>query len=113
MYTYTLKETSVDFDGAEPDESLVYSQATVNTYLVKNTYDSEKTSTAVKKYLKLPMKDGEPEAYPAVRFELTRTYPTSDPGQSGIDGQSRPELVDYAIWTSSEVKKAYEESETK
>lgn len=113
MYTYTLEETSVDFDGAEPDESLVYSQATVNTYLVKNTYDSEKTSTAVKKYLKLPMKDGEPEAYPAVRFELTRTYPTSDPGQSGIDGQSRPELVDYAIWTSSEVKKAYEESETK
>ncbi len=112
LYTYILEETSVDFDGeSPPDSSLVYRQPAVNTYLVKNIYHSSKASAAVKKYLELPVKeDGSPEAYPAVRFELTRTYLTGETDENGVRIESAPETADYVTWTSAEVKAAYEKA---
>ena len=49
-----------------------------NNFLVTNTYRTDngnQGSLAVQKHLDLPMKaDGTPEAYPAVRFQLTRWW---------------------------------------
>lgn len=110
LYNYSLAETEIEFKGDTPDNTWVYSQPVVNTYLIKNTYESKKADISVKKYLELPMDEkGEPEAFPAVRFELTRTYAVNDQTEAGSDPKmSEPEIVDYKVWSSADVKAAYE-----
>lgn len=80
----------------------------VNT-AIENTYTSKEGSLAVKKFLYLPMtmtegNDGEwtPEAYPAVTFELTRSY-------IGNDGNTVQDNVfrQTAVWSSEAVEDAY------
>lgn len=105
LYVYTLEEDV--FDTPVPDDSLVYHDPTINTYLVSNIYDSVKGALSVKKYLKLPMGVDGPEAYPAVTFELSRQYPKED------GTLSTAERVDTLTWTSQEVKAAYEQSNPK
>ena len=73
-------------------------------YIADNNYDSIKGALAIKKYLELPMKDDDtPEAYPAVTFELTRTYVDNN------GDETSSEVVERKTWSSEEVKKAYED----
>lgn len=107
MYTYTLEETSITWPhGNEPDIGDVYKQPVINTYLVDNTYNSVKGMLAFKKQLELPMENGTPKAYPAVRFEVSRTYRTTE------GAMSAPEIVAYKNWSSAEVQAAYKMSGT-
>lgn len=74
----------------------------VNTYLVENTYRSIRCALSVKKFLELPLdENGDPAAFPAVQFQLSRTYITS------TGDASEPEVVDTLIWTHQEVEEAY------
>ena len=104
MYTYVLEESSISWpNGSSPDSSVVYRDPVINTYLVSNIYYSIKGALSVKKLLQLPLDDsGQPEAYPAVRLELSRTYTKSD------GSTSNSEVVEYAEWSSAEVRAAYE-----
>ena len=104
LYQYELKE-EVTF---EPDNGWYQGawenifQGSTNTYRMENAYEPPKGALKIKKFLYLPTgEDGKPEAYPAVKFELTRTYTTND-GKI-----SEPEKVGTKIWTSDEVKNAY------
>lgn len=100
MYTYTLEENIVFKGGEEPQDELVFDTVT-NTFQVTNTYQSQKGAVAVKKFLELPLdQNGKPTAYPAVKFELYRTY------ESNTVPQPEPELVETQIWTSKEVENA-------
>ncbi len=104
LYTYTLEEINVDTE-EEVDSDLVFTDSVTNTYLVNNIYDSVKGALSVKKILELPLDEsGTPEAYPAVTFELTRTYTTSN-GQ-----KSEPEVVERITWTSEEIRELYNSS---
>lgn len=114
LYEYELREADViwNFDEnsgvleADLPESWedVFSYS-ASGYAADNVYDSEKGSLSIKKFLELPMKDdGTPEAYPAVTFQLLRTYTTND------GGTSEPEAVAQKIWSSAEVKKEYEDA---
>ena len=114
MWRYTVVETDLDAGVTEPDAgeistdmvSQVFHQANggVNA-TIENTYESVKGSLSVKKLLYLPMVEqgGEwtPEAFPAVTFELWRTYTEND------GTASAPEKVDSRTWTSEQVKDAY------
>ncbi len=107
LYTYTLKETDIrwpdQLDTANWDQ--VYLEPTVNTFQVTNTYKSEKGNLTVKKYLELPLNDqNEPEAYPAIRFKLTRSYRTVGGQQEDIY------FVRYGTWSSSQVRDAYQQA---
>ena len=105
LYTYTLEEINVDTE-EEVDSKLVFTDSVTNTYLVNNIYDSVKGALSVKKILELPLDEsGRPEAYPAVTFELTRTYTTSN-GQ-----KSEPEVADRITWTSEEIRELYNSSD--
>ena len=116
LWRYTVVETSMatDIQGSGgnitgPDFSKVFDQAGSSSgVVIENTYDNEENlgSLSVKKLLYLPMaKDGErwaPEAYPAVTFELTRTYTKND-------GTTSPaETVDTMTWSSEAVRDEYE-----
>lgn len=116
LWRYTVVETSMatDIQGSggnitDPDFSKVFDQASSSSgVVIENTYDNEENlgSLSVKKLLYLPMaKDGErwaPEAYPAVTFELTRTYTKND-------GTTSPaETVDTMTWSSEAVRDEYE-----
>ena len=104
IYNYVLEESSISWpNGDSPDSSNVYRDPIINTYLISNAYDSIKGALSVKKYLYLPLdENGLPKAYPAVNFELSRTYTKSD------GSTSSKEIVDYRQWSSAEVKAAYE-----
>lgn len=101
LYTYELQEAI--FSGPEPDDSLVYHDPIVNTYLITNSYDSVKGALSVKKYLQLPLDWGNnPTAYPAVTFELTRQYTKED------GSLSEAQRITSLTWSSEEVKAAYD-----
>lgn len=107
LYTYTIEETSITWpNGADVQASEIFEAPDVveNTYLVSNIYNSVKGALAVQKYLELPIKDGVPQAYPAIRFVLTRTYTKNDTTTSS------PEIVSYQDWTSEQVRLAYEQA---
>ena len=107
LYSYSLEETSVIWpNGDQTDTSEVYQQPVINTYLVDNTYNSIKGALSFKKYVRLPMDNGVPKAYPAVRFEVSRSYRTAQ------GAMSSPEIVSYLNWSSAEVKAAFEAAET-
>lgn len=104
LYQYKLDE-EVTFDpafGWDQGEWKKIFQGSTNTYRMENAYEPPEGALKIKKFLYLPMENGKPEAYPAVKFELTRTYTTND-GKI-----SEPEKVGTKIWTSTEVKQLYE-----
>ena len=111
LYTYILRETSVTWpNGSAPDSTLVFGTPTINNYIVTNFYDSIQGALKVKKLMELPVgADGKPEAYPAVRFELSRTYTVYD-ANGNPKGESVPEVVERQIWSSEEMREVYEAS---
>ena len=109
IFTYELKEEITWPDGVSGPVSAdaVWDWKT-NSFEITNTYDSDKGHLNVKKILELPV-DGSntPTAYPAVKFQLYRTFTQNDKTTSG------EELVKEQIWSSADVKAAYEASDPK
>ena len=123
LYKYVLRETiTVNNDEGAPGQNDVYGSPVISGYEVTNPYDSKKGSLAFRKYLKLPVGEGgDPEAYPAVEFEISRSYETNE--GNGI--MSGPEVISVTyneetkrwekassgggnlVWSSAEVKAAY------
>ena len=84
LYEYTLRETGitgtggvslVDDGSTDTDIPLFEMRQPSNTFQAENVYNSPTGSLSVKKILELPTdEEGDPIAYPAVRFHLYRTY---------------------------------------
>ena len=80
LWTYEVEET-IDWDQNKPDNGhQVFDSAPSGTgFTFTNNYDPTEGSIQVKKFLYLPMgDDGNPEAYPAVTFKLTRQVSYGD-----------------------------------
>ena len=113
LYEYALRETGitgtdgaslVDDGSTDTDIPLFEMRQPSNTFQAENVYNSPTGSLSVKKILELPTdEEGEPIAYPAVRFHLYRTY-TKNSGE-----MSEQELVQTITWSSQEVREAYQE----
>ena len=123
LYKYVLRETiTVNNGDGAPGQNDVYGSPVISGYEVTNPYDSKKGSLAFRKYLKLPVgEDGEPEAYPAVEFEISRSYETNE----GNGTMSGPEVISVTynektkrwekassgggnlVWSSEKVEAAY------
>lgn len=113
LYEYTLRETGitgtggaslVDDESTDTDIPLFEMRQPSNTFQAENVYNSPAGSLSVKKILELPTdEEGDPIAYPAVRFHLYRTY-TKNSGET-----SEQELVQTITWSSQEVREAYQE----
>lgn len=107
LYNYVLREVSMTWggegEGPDPEnwDSVFMPMIQPGTYLATNTYAPDTGSLSFQKYLELPMGQKGPLSYPAVKFEITRTY-TDNEGQT-----SDPEVVERVTWTSQEVKEAY------
>lgn len=107
LYNYVLREVEMTWDenvedsAAEKWDSVFKPTIQPGTYLATNTYAPDTGSLSFQKYLKLPMGQKGPLSYPAVKFEITRTY-TDNEGKT-----SEPEDVERVTWTSKEVEEAY------
>lgn len=107
LYNYVLREVRMEWDenvedsAAEKWDSVFKSTIQPGTYLATNTYAPDTGSLSFQKYLELPMGQKGPLSYPAVKFEITRTY-TDNEGKT-----SDPEDVETVTWTSKEVEEAY------
>lgn len=107
LYNYVLREVEMTWDEnveepASNPNSVFKSTIQTGTYLATNTYAPDTGSLSFQKYLELPMGQKGPLSYPAVKFEITRTY-TDNEGESVEDANFQREVV----WTSQEVKEAY------
>lgn len=107
LYNYVLREVEMTWDEnveepASNPNSVFKSTIQTGTYLATNTYAPDTGSLSFQKYLELPMGQKGPLSYPAVKFEITRTY-TDNKGESVEDANFQREVV----WTSREVKEAY------
>ncbi len=106
LYNYVLREVEMTWDEnveepASNPNSVFKSTIQKGTYLATNTYAPDTGSLSFQKYLELPMGQKGPLSYPAVKFEITRTY-TDNEGKT-----SDPEDVETVTWTSKEVEEAY------
>lgn len=107
LYNYVLREVEMTWggEGEGPDlenwGSVFTPTIQPGTYLATNTYAPDTGSLSFQKYLELPIGQKGPLSYPAVKFEITRTY-TDNKGQT-----SEPEVVERVTWTSKEVEEAY------
>ena len=107
LYNYVLREVEMTWggEGEGPDlenwGSVFTPTIQPGTYLATNTYAPDTGSLSFQKYLELPMGQKGPLSYPAVKFEITRTY-TDNEGKT-----SDPEDVETVTWTSDEVEEAY------
>lgn len=108
LYQYKLDE-EVTFDpafGWNKGEWTKIFQDSTNTYRMENAYKPPEGALKIKKFLYLPMgEDGKPEAYPAVKFELTRTY-TGNNNETVTDEEFLQEIV----WNSEKVEEVYTEN---
>lgn len=108
LYNYVLREVGMEWDEnvkdtAPADWTSVFDSAIQpGTYLATNTYAPDTGSLSFQKYLELPMGQKGPLSYPAVKFEITRTY-TDNAGNPVEDANFQREVV----WTSDEVEEAY------
>lgn len=108
LYNYVLREVEMTWggEGEGPDlenwGSVFTPTIQPGTYLATNTYAPDTGSLTFQKYLELPMGQKGPLSYPAVKFEITRTY-TDNEGESVEDANFQREMV----WTSDEVEEAY------
>ncbi len=107
LYNYVLREVEMTWggEGEGPDlenwGSVFTPTIQPGTYLATNTYAPDTGSLSFQKYLELPIGQKGPLSYPAVKFEITRTY-TDNEGKT-----SDPEDVETVTWTSDEVEEAY------
>lgn len=111
-FGYVLQESSVEWpekavNGELSLEAVFDSTVQEGTYIAQNTYDPERGFLQVKKHLQLPVgEEGEKIVYPAVQFDLYRTYVDNageeQPGNTGTPG----EYVATQTWTSDQVKDA-------
>lgn len=111
-YGYVLQESSVEWpeevgNGELSLGAVFDSTVQEGTYIAQNTYDPERGFLQVKKHLQLPVGEkGEEIVYPAVQFDLYRTYVDNageeQPSNTGTPG----EYVATQTWTSDQVKDA-------
>ena len=111
-FGYVLQESSVEWpekagNGELSLEAVFDSTVQEGTYIAQNTYDPERGFLQVRKYLQLPVGEkGEEIVYPAVQFDLYRTYVDNageeQPSNTGTPG----EYVATQTWTSDQVKDA-------
>lgn len=105
-YVYSLREDTVEWadevEGVPGDYTAVFkSTVETGTYIARNTYDPQLGSLSFKKYLQLPG-DG---VYPAVRFDLYRTWvDNAGNEQPGSTTHEPGEYVTTVTWRSEEVK---------
>lgn len=73
LWTYEVEETINWDEGSKPDDGDQIFKTTPGGFTFTNSYEPTDGSIRVKKFLYLPKgEDGNPEAYPAVTFKLTR-----------------------------------------
>ena len=107
-YVYSLREDTVEWaDGVKdaPKEYTAVFKSTVETgtYIARNTYDPQLGSLSFKKYLQLPGDD----VYPAVRFDLYRTWvDNAGNEQPGSTTHEPGEYVTTVTWSSEKVEEA-------
>lgn len=105
LYEYSVEEKTAFGQSLQTEVDAVYGDPVVNVFVVSNYYDSVTGAAAFRKVLALPLgTDGSPETYPAVTFEISRTYITKD------GGISEKEVIRTVTWTSREVREAYEKA---
>lgn len=108
LYTYTLQEAEVEFDGADtgkaPQVTDVFTQNIVGA-TATNTYDPATGVLTAKKYLTVPV---DAAAYPAITLRLTRTYTQND-GETS-DPETVPLQNSIGVWSAAEVTDAVEEA---
>lgn len=108
LYTYTLQEAEVEFDGADtgkvPRVADVFTQNIAGA-TATNTYAPDTGVLTAKKYLTVPV---DAAAYPAITLRLTRTYTRNN------DETSAPETVplqkSIVVWSAADVTNAVEEA---
>lgn len=115
-FGYVLQESSVEWpkkavNGELSLEAVFDSTVQEGTYIAQNTYDPERGFLQVRKYLQLPVgEEGEEIVYPAVQFDLYRTYVDNageeQPSNTGTPG----EYVATQTWTDDQVKDAAKEA---
>ena len=115
MYTYYISAEKMEYEGgsstdfkgesagssSETKDNVYDVNIVENTFSVTNTYNSKKSNLNIEKYLYLEMNNNAPIAYPAITFNVTRTYNKND----GVTLEK--ESVKNIVWTSADVKKAY------
>ena len=111
-FGYVLQESSVEWpeevgNGELSLGAVFDSTVQEGTYIAQNTYDPERGFLQVRKYLQLPVgEEGEKIVYPAVQFDLYRTYVDNageeQPSNTGTPG----EHVATQTWTDDQVKDA-------
>lgn len=111
-FGYVLQESSVEWpekavNGELSPGAVFDSTVQEGTYIAQNTYDPERGFLQVKKHLQLPVgEEGEEIVYPAVQFDLYRTYVDNageeQPSNTGTPG----EHVATQTWTSAQVEDA-------
>lgn len=85
LYHYVLVE-AVNDPAAEDEQT--YDSPVITGYTAGNVYNSTEGSLSFRKWLELPLTDDGKVVYPAVEFEISRTYTKNDDTT-----QSEPETV--------------------
>lgn len=111
-FGYVLQESSVEWpekavNGELSPGAVFESTVQEGSYIAQNTYDPERGFLQVKKHLQLPVgEEGEEIVYPAVQFDLYRTYVDNagakQPSNTGTPG----EYIATQTWTSAQVEDA-------
>ena len=111
-FGYVLQESSVEWpekavNGELSPGAVFESTVQEGSYIAQNTYDPERGFLQVKKHLQLPVgEEGEKIVYPAVQFDLYRTYVDNageeQPSNTGTPG----EYIATQTWTSAQVEDA-------
>lgn len=117
-YGYVLQEEegSVQWpeevgNGELPLEAVFDSTVQEGTYIAQNTYDPERGFLQVKKHLQLPVgEEGEKIVYPAVQFDLYRTYVDNDGAKQPSNTGTPGEHVATQTWTNAQVEDAAKEA---
>lgn len=103
LHSYIVTET-VNWGDDKPDAGAVFDTQS-GSFTFTNAYVPDTGSITVKKHLYLPLEDGEPAAYPAVTFRLTRQVQTAD--GSGYEEDESFDPVERTL-TSAQVVVLYQ-----